>query len=190
MTSSSRLPRVLYARTLTARINGAIRAITDRAYNRRGVVERVERRDDHQPQQRKGEQQDFFPTASRLRFVYVAGNHLCPRSTHQAISLCGIEADSLRSGFRRSRCHGAPVQIGPVRPVTLRRHLSMTLPFSKSRSTYRIRFSAFPKLLASCQFRFGRRHHAAGRKSIGYTIVTAGTPSFGPKLIVLTRSTT
>jgi len=36
----------------------------------------------------------------------------------------------LWTGFRRSRCRGAP---GPVRPVTLRRHLSMALPLSKSR---------------------------------------------------------
>ncbi len=34
------------------------------------------------------------------------------------------------------------------------------------------------------------RLHAAGRKSIGYTIVMACTLSFAPKLIVRTRSTT
>jgi hypothetical protein len=32
--------------------------------------------------------------------------------------------------FRRSRCHGAPEFGWLVRPVTLRRHLSMTLPLS------------------------------------------------------------
>ena len=32
--------------------------------------------------------------------------------------------------------------------------------------------------------------HVAGRKSIGYTIVTACTPSFAPKFIVRTRLTT
>src|SRR5688572_8542214 len=35
-----------------------------------------------------------------------------------------------------------------------------------------------------------RTPHDAGRKSIGYEIVTVRTPSFSPKLIPLTRSTT
>src|SRR6266567_3869504 len=42
----------------------------------------------------------------------------------------GTEAATLWAGFRRSRRHGA---LRPVRPVTLRRHLSMALPLSKSR---------------------------------------------------------
>ena len=35
----------------------------------------------------------------------------------------------------------------PVRPVTLRRHLSMALPLSKSRRNQLIRFAASPNLL-------------------------------------------
>src|SRR5262249_23783069 len=39
----------------------------------------------------------------------------------------GTEAATRWAGFRRSRRHGA---LRPVRPVTLRRHLSMALPLS------------------------------------------------------------
>src|SRR2546428_9679759 len=97
-----------------------------------------------------------------------------------------------RSRPRRGLDSGGPAVVGPpgpVRPVTLRRHLSVALPLSKSRRIQLIRFAASPNILAFAPFRFGRRLHAAGRKSIGYTIVTAAT-SFAPKLIVRTRLTT
>ena len=59
---------------------------------------------------------------------------------------------------------------GPVRPVTLRRHLSMALPLSKSRRVLcrQLRSST---LLCSMPFVPEPRRHAAGRKSIGYRIV-------------------
>ena len=41
----------------------------------------------------------------------------------------GPRQSTLWTGFRRSRRRGA---LGPVRPVTLRRHLLMALPLSKS----------------------------------------------------------
>src|SRR5260370_30684169 len=65
----------------------------------------------------------------------------------------------------------------------------MALPLSKSRRIQLIRFAASPNLLAFAPFRFGRRLHAAGRKSLGYTLVTADT-SFAPKLSVRTRLNT
>jgi len=72
---------------------------------------------------------------------------------------------------------GPLVQDGPGRPVTLRRHLSMALPLSKIalELTDQITFNLL---------------HPAGRKSIGYTIVTACTPSLAPKFIFLTLLTT
>jgi len=88
---------------------------------------------------------------------------------------------------------GGPAVLGlaPVRPVTLRRHLSMVLPLSKLRRGSTDQICSFSKTSwLSMPFRFGRRLHVAGRKSIGYEIVTACTPSFAPKLIVLTRFTT
>src|SRR6266851_8696709 len=103
--------------------------------------------------------------------------------------------ETISSGTRQSPPgldSGGPAVVGPprpIRPVTLRRHLSVALPLSKSRRIQLIRFAASPNLLAFAPFRFGRRLHAAGRKSIGYTIVTAAT-SFAPKLIVRTRLTT
>src|SRR6266436_2532166 len=135
-------------------------------------------RDGAQQQQAEGEQQDSDPAAALPHIVRVTRSHLRPRPTRQ--SPPGLDS-------------GGPAVVGPpwpVRPVTLRRHLSVALPLSKSRRIQLIRFAASPNLLAFAPFRFGRRLHAAGRKSIGYTIVTTGTPSFAPKLIVLTRLTT
>src|SRR5215469_15665402 len=99
----------------------------------------------------------------------------------------GTEAVTLRTGFRRSRRHGA---LGPFRPVTLRGHFSMALPLSKSRQNQPIRFAASRNLLLFVPFRFDHRLQEAGRKSIGYVIVTACTPSLAPKLMVRTRFTT
>src|SRR5216683_130198 len=123
-----------------------------------------------------------------------------PRGLTLFVSLTVIYAlipftETISSGTRQSAPgldSGGPAVVGPpgpVRPVTLRRHLSVALPLSKSRRIQLIRFAASPNLLAFAPFRFGRRLHAAGRKAIGYTIVTAGT-SFAPKLIVRTRLTT
>ncbi len=77
------------------------------------------------------QQEDCFP--ARPRSDGIADLH-DPRSTHPVIS-------SPQGGERgRPRCEpdsGSPAVVGPpsgpVRPVTLRRHLSMALPFSKSR---------------------------------------------------------
>src|SRR6476660_691000 len=70
-------------------------------------------------------EQNFAPAVPRPRVVRVARSHLRPRSTHQLIS-----------GPRQPRCglnFVGPTVLGsgPVRPVTLRRHLSMVLPLSK-----------------------------------------------------------
>src|SRR5258706_5802818 len=106
-------------------------------------------------------EQDCDPAAARPHIVR-ARSHLRPRPRRQ--SPPGLDS-------------GGPAVVGPpgpVRPVTLRRHLSVALPLSKSRRIQLIRFAASPNLLAFAPFRFGRRLHAAGRKSIRYTIVTAG----------------
>lgn len=86
---------------------------------------------------------------------------------------------------------GGPAVLGlaPVRPVTLRRHLSMVLPLSKLRREGQLK-SDLQLSLKPPGHPFVRRLHVAGKKSIGYEIVTACTPSFAPKLIVLTRFTT
>src|SRR6266705_1241512 len=97
-----------------------------------------------------------------------------------------------RRSPRRGLDSGGPAVVGPppVRPVTLRRHLSNGFAFVKIASSLTDQIRSFSKPPGVRAFRFGRRLHAAGRKSIGYTIVTAGTPSFAPKLIVRTRLTT
>jgi hypothetical protein len=62
----------------------------------------------------------------------------------------------------------------------------MALPLSESLRNWLI--NSLPK---SPGFHSAGHHlQAAGKKSIGYEIVTACTPSFGPKFIVLTRLTT
>src|SRR5258706_6357248 len=67
------------------------------------------------------------------------------------------------TGFRRSRYRGAQYSLLPVRPETLRRHLSMALPLSKSRRHQRITFRSFSKPSGISAIPL----HAAGRKSIG-----------------------
>ena len=74
----------------------------------------------------------------------------------------------------------------PVRPVTLRSPSFEGFAFVKIASELTGQIRSFYNLLTSIDHRL----HVAGRKSIGYTIVTACTPSFAPKLIVLTRLTT
>src|SRR5918995_1328687 len=73
---------------------------------------------------------------------------------------------------------GGPAVVGPApgRPETLRRHLSVGLPFAKSWECLSLDVDR-------------RCAHAAGRKSIGYRIVIAGT-ALAPKSKPLTRSTT
>src|SRR5215471_3048661 len=81
-------------------------------------------------------------------------------STRQFVAGEGPRQSTLWTGFRRFRRRRAS---GPVRPVTLRRHLSMALPLSESRRHQLIRsiqIFTFPFLL--------RRLHPTGRKSIGY----------------------
>src|SRR5262249_55599479 len=86
------------------------------------------RRDGAQQQQREGEQQESDPAAVRLCVVRVARSHLPLVPSPQQIS----------SGTRQAAPgldSGGPAVVGPpwpVRPVTLRRHLSMALPLSKS----------------------------------------------------------
>ena len=68
----------------------------------------------------------------RSLVLFVSLETICPRSTHLAILRSGIEADAPGLDFGDPAVMG-PVKNWPVRPVTLRRHLSVTLPFSKSR---------------------------------------------------------
>src|SRR5258708_12512830 len=114
-------------------------------------------RDGAQQQQPEGEQQDSDPPAARPRIVRLARNHLRPRPTRQ--SAPGLDS-------------GGPAVVGPpgpVRPVTLRRHLSVALPLSKSRRIQLIRSAASPTLLPSPPFPFGRPLHAPASKPIAYT---------------------
>src|SRR5437899_3153320 len=76
-------------------------------------------RDGAQQQQYEREQQDFDPPAARPRIVRVARTHLRPRPTRQ--SPPGLDS-------------GGPAVVGPprpIRPVTLRRHLSNGFAFVK-----------------------------------------------------------
>ena len=81
------------------------------------------------------------------RVVRVGECHLCPRSTHSMIF--GTEAVTLWTEFRRSRRHGA----WPVRPVTLRRHLSMACLFKIASRVDRSVFRASPNLPAIRAFK-------------------------------------
>src|SRR5437899_8530621 len=88
-------------------------------------------------------EQDFDPAAARPHIVCVSRNHPRPRPTHQAIS----------SGTRQSRRRldsGGPAVVGPpgpVRPVTLRRHLSNGFAFVKITSNLTNQIRSSPNLL-------------------------------------------
>src|SRR5260370_32101098 len=90
-------------------------------------------RDGAQQQQYERKQQDFDPAAARPRIVRLDRSHLRPRPTRQ--SPPGLDS-------------GGPAVVGPpgpVRPVTLRRHLSNGFAFVKIASNLTDQIRSFSK---------------------------------------------
>ncbi len=87
-----------------------------------------------QQQRCEGEQQDSNPAVTHPHIVRAARSHVRPPFPSPSAFVAGRNRGQstlwLWTGFRRSRRRRATE---PVRPVTLRRHLSMALPFSESR---------------------------------------------------------
>src|SRR5258706_1833205 len=86
-------------------------------------------------------EQDCDPAVTHPHMLSAARCHLRPRPTYQAIS-SGPRQSARWTGFRRSRRRRAP---WPVRPVTLRRHLSNGFAFVKIASNLADQIRSFSK---------------------------------------------